>query len=665
MESQPEKAQNDQVARIIWAAHILSFLTTANQGHKSDAELQKANATEEEFEDFELETSTKNATLLTTGNESVQKKFLDCIAQLFSPQKGWHGVTPAALREYEDSVEIDIARNDTWKKGTQWDQEALNLCKRLEGYLSATSEKDEPFKQLKNDCEEDAITYSRERVDHWIETLRSTLKNNMHDLRYQHSVEVCLRSDTGTKWLIFFGSATKMVSIKQVKVFNSDNFTPSMSFKLSNCLRFIARPITDCQLLLSIAEREQQFQQIQISLITPEEMSKLDSTYCVGLEDAFSQLGLDKPSTFRKCDIAKSFGRKFEKVCKKASWGPFSLHAEMQLISHYDVNKASPPTFHYFGCSKKTCLLCETFLSSLPVPINTRGRHGICYPTWGLPSLKSAKALIAAKSMEESLVSRIKSILQVLERGDKPRFLNQIAQSGIVSDFSETTLDGWKQREQILTTLKAQSEARRRDFSLTHQSTHPRESMDIRAPTSIRGVKICCQGEPGLHGTDWLISVDFDRSSLRPGEISPISERLGMPIRLWKGPDHEFFANPPGWENNCYADSNANAAALMMEMDLRSSNWGWAPFYWTSEIDNVYAVREDGFDLDIGVVEMMCYFARSEIMEIMLENAVCSPDLQDKQKVLDYITWENMFRDWKMFDKKAMDGYWKNDECSN
>ncbi|KAJ5691180.1 hypothetical protein N7488_011915 [Penicillium malachiteum] len=92
-----------------------------------------------------------------------------------------------------------------------------------------------------------------------------------------------------------------------------------------------------------------------------------------------------------------------------------------------------------------------------------------------------------------------------------------------------------------------------------------------------------------------------------------------------------------------------------MEMDLRSSNWGFAPPYWTSKIDNVYAVREDGLDLDVGVVEMMCYFARGEIMEIMLENAFCSPDLQEKQKVLDYITWENMVRDWKMFDKKEMD----------
>ncbi|KAJ5691179.1 hypothetical protein N7488_011914 [Penicillium malachiteum] len=145
MEQIPEKAQNDQAARIIWAAHILSFLTTGNQGHKSDTELQHTNATEEEFEDLELEASTEHATLLTTSNESVRKKFLDCIAQSFSPQKGWYGVTAAARRERGDFVEIDIARNDTWKKKTRWDQEALNLCKRLEGYLSAAFGKTSNF----------------------------------------------------------------------------------------------------------------------------------------------------------------------------------------------------------------------------------------------------------------------------------------------------------------------------------------------------------------------------------------------------------------------------------------------------------------------------------------------------------------------------------------
>ncbi|KAJ5740628.1 hypothetical protein N7493_000500 [Penicillium malachiteum] len=483
----PEKAQNDQVARIIWAVHILSFLTTGNKGHESDTELQHANTTEEEFEDLEVDTSTEHATLLTTSNESVRKKFLDCVAQLFSSRKGWYGVTAAALREREDFVEIDIARNDRWEKKTRWDQEALSLCKHLEEYLSAVSERDESFEKLESDCEEDAITYSRERVDRWIETLRSTLKSKMHCLRSQHCEECspaikhwnCLADflrqvDQGgvnnakLRSTIVY-QAYRLINsdqTPQIEQLMQDNFTVSVSSKICNCLRFIARPITDCRLLLSIAEREQQFQQIKISLITSDQISKLDSTYCVRIEDAFSQLGLGKPLKFRGYDLTKSFGKEFENVCKKASREPFSLHAEMQLISYYDESKVSPPTFQYFGCSKKTCLLCETFLSSLPMPINTRGRHGICYPAWGLPCLKSAKAIITAKTMERSLVLRIKSILQVLESGIKPRFLNPVAQSSIVSGLSKMTLDARKQQDQILTTLKAQSEIQRRDFSL-------------------------------------------------------------------------------------------------------------------------------------------------------------------------------------------------------
>jgi hypothetical protein len=41
----------------------------------------------------------------------LREKSLDCIAELLSRKKGWHYVTATALREQEDSAEVDIARN--------------------------------------------------------------------------------------------------------------------------------------------------------------------------------------------------------------------------------------------------------------------------------------------------------------------------------------------------------------------------------------------------------------------------------------------------------------------------------------------------------------------------------------------------------------------------
>ncbi len=89
----------------------------------------------------------------------------------------------------------------------------------------------------------------------------------------------------------------------------------------------------------------------------------------------------------------------------------YSLHAEMQLFMRYEENATLTPTLYYFGYSKKACLLCDSFLQSLPSPIATRGRHGICYPAWGVPPLRSVGAEAALKELEKMLVSRIKTDL--------------------------------------------------------------------------------------------------------------------------------------------------------------------------------------------------------------------------------------------------------------
>jgi hypothetical protein len=83
----------------------------------------------------------------------------------------------------------------------------------------------------------------------------------------------------------------------------------------------------------------------------------------------------------------------------------------MQLFMRHEENAALTPTIYYFGCSKKACLLYDDFLQSLPNPIATRGRHGICYPAWGVPPSRSVGAEAALKELEKMLVSRIKTDL--------------------------------------------------------------------------------------------------------------------------------------------------------------------------------------------------------------------------------------------------------------
>lgn len=191
------------------------------------------------------------------------------------------------------------------------------------------------------------------------------------------------------------------------------------------------------------------------------------------------------------------------------------------------------------------------------------------------------------------------------------------------------------------------------DYVISYGTTEVRESAshleEDHVSTTIRGVKICCYGEIKLHGSEPYISVDVPTSHptqllYKEGEVSPISELLGLPLQLWKYPDITTWIDPPGWDENTDASSNQDAAFLMMETDFGNPGWGWAPPYWNSDIGNVLAVRPDGKDLAVHDVRLMCYFVRRKLQP-MFEDALGSGWVpRTKQEVLDFITWENMMK---------------------
>jgi hypothetical protein len=155
------------------------------------------------------------------------------------------------------------------------------------------------------------------------------------------------------------------------------------------------------------------------------------------------------------------------------------------------------------------------------------------------------------------------------------------------------------------------------DYVVTYNTFEVKEISDpqstIRTNGAIRGVKICCYGEIKLHGTEPYVQVEVPfvhPIRNREGDISPISKLLGRPLRLWKFPDIENWINPPGWNHNMGADSNPESAYLMIGADPRKQSWGWAPLYWNNEIGNVLAVYDDGSDLSVDELRLVCHFVR-------------------------------------------------------
>jgi hypothetical protein len=130
-----------EFARVVWGSHILSYLNpyTKNLAGKhpqatsgvsgyDEVDSDEDNAWDS---DTEMEGMTEDTDLLTPYDTKIREKFLNCVAELLSHSKGGATVTAAALREKEDSVEVDLSRNNGFEKH---DDTYLTLLAR---YLAA------------------------------------------------------------------------------------------------------------------------------------------------------------------------------------------------------------------------------------------------------------------------------------------------------------------------------------------------------------------------------------------------------------------------------------------------------------------------------------------------------------------------------------------------
>ncbi|KAM0425349.1 hypothetical protein ACHAPT_009405 [Fusarium lateritium] len=87
--------------------------TTSDEPSQPDDAPAAVDAQDEDDEDMaDADIASLDAEILTPQDDKVREKFLDCVSELLSHTKGGKFVTAAALREKEDSIEIDLVRND-------------------------------------------------------------------------------------------------------------------------------------------------------------------------------------------------------------------------------------------------------------------------------------------------------------------------------------------------------------------------------------------------------------------------------------------------------------------------------------------------------------------------------------------------------------------------
>ncbi|KAL5360163.1 hypothetical protein BJX96DRAFT_68673 [Aspergillus floccosus] len=106
-----------ELLHVVWASHIFSLQNPYTINASDEALQPNQELSDDDEEDFdddgpdEGSLSTKNYSL-TANSEVLRQKFLDCISELLAHTKGGDFVTATALREKEDEVEVDIARNN-------------------------------------------------------------------------------------------------------------------------------------------------------------------------------------------------------------------------------------------------------------------------------------------------------------------------------------------------------------------------------------------------------------------------------------------------------------------------------------------------------------------------------------------------------------------------
>ncbi|RLM00357.1 hypothetical protein CFD26_100340 [Aspergillus turcosus] len=186
---------SDELVHVVWASHILSLLnpytiTALDEPLQPNQEVNDDD--EADFDDdLDQDFITIDAESLTANCEVLCQKFLDCVCELLAHTKGGVFVTAAALRESEDEVEVDIARNN----GLSVKDEAyLGSLKR---FLAMQAD-DVSHQALAEDSHaflERTIAYSAKRLDGQVEAV-ARLFNGSPSRPLQHSAPISTKTQT-------------------------------------------------------------------------------------------------------------------------------------------------------------------------------------------------------------------------------------------------------------------------------------------------------------------------------------------------------------------------------------------------------------------------------------------------------------------------------------
>lgn len=446
---------SDEYAQVVWASHILSYLNPytcsktdgpKQTGRMLDASPEDGDEEEDDDDDYDDEMDDcLGADLIATGagphplavsDEPIRQKFLNCIAELLAHKKGGKYVAATALREKEDSVEIDIASNSPFKPS---DEEYLACLVRFLGERSAEEgpPTDGTLYGADGACHsllELTVIRNASRVDWWQKELAKLgggtvspiggppLCNQPCQEETQLPVRgavtelvtrVCNSSSAARGGgLTLAGERLRVVRLAAIVTRSAEaasaelkRMIPSIDgSKAVRLCRLMARPETNLRTLAHIAYLLPNFRTAVFVTVPPPGRTRLGSRQILSFEEAWNRLGLPKSDR----PLPRSLTRRkkqFRKDCCRA----FPVHCDAQLLLRYEADPSLRPSLPYVGCSKKACFLCHGLLSALSFQPKLRGHHGLCHPLWGIGATQPESLRRQLRQLCETVKEKIVS----------------------------------------------------------------------------------------------------------------------------------------------------------------------------------------------------------------------------------------------------------------
>ena len=464
----------DEYAQVVWASHILSYLNpyTCSRTDRPPPGILP-DSDDDSDDDDELDDDSDTDTVVTAEfpnplaahDEPIRQKFLNCIAELLAYKKGGKHVAATALREKENSVEIDVASNSPFNAK---DEEYFASLSRFLGSCGEqeTTSPDDTLYTVGSPCYPllvAPVMRNASRLDKWIEDFAKFLKGTLvlsaaiHPVNRGKSKQLSLSDaaeelvrlvrasasvpatgkPTAARLTIVRLASVVVQSPLETTSTELKRIAPSIDgSKAARFCRLIARPAVNLRTLARIARLLPSFRTVAFIKVETPGFTRLSSKQTPSLPKAWQQLGL--PPLGR---LPKSLSRKehrFRKDCAR----PFPVHCDAQLLLRYEADPSLVPTLPYIGCSKRACFLCHSLLSVLALGVTLRGHHGVCHPLWGIGVQHSVN--LHRQLGELCRVIKEKIVIRLSPKAAPVPF--SMPQSSAVSDLRTADMRGLKRQ---------------------------------------------------------------------------------------------------------------------------------------------------------------------------------------------------------------------------